>query len=340
MGGATGVRRRGIGVLPQVEEWLRCRTSGAADWPVEKLLAAKGATTVSVVLPARDERATVGEIVATIRRDLVEAVPLVDEVLVIDSRSADDTAAVAAAAGARVVAQDDVLPALPPMSGKGEALWKSMHVARGDLIVFVDADLRDFSSTFVTGLLGPLLTDPSVGYVKACYDRPYAAGERLVPGGGGRVTELVARPLINMHWPLLAGVLQPLSGEYAGRRTLLERLPFVTGYGVELGLLVDVLELAGLDAIAQVDLGVRLHRHQSAEALGGMASQIMQTAWSRLERQGHVVRLEPTSTTLTQFRRSGDGHEARVSDVAVGERPPVIDVPDYSAVQARVSSRG
>lgn len=318
-------------MLPQVEEWLRDRMSGAADWPVEKLLAAKGATTVSVVLPARDERATVGEIVSTIRRDLVEDAPLVDEVLVIDSRSTDDTAAVAAAAGARVVAQDTVLPELPPMSGKGEALWKSMHVARGDLLVFVDADLREFSSTFVTGLLGPLLTDPSVGYVKACYDRPYVAGDRFVPAGGGRVTELVARPLINMHWPLLAGILQPLAGEYAGRRTLLERLPFVTGYGVELGMLVDVLELAGLDAIAQVDLGVRVHRHQSAEALGAMAGQILQTAWSRLERQGRAVRLEPTSTTLTQFRRTGEGHEAHVSDVGVGERPPMIDVPDYSA---------
>ncbi|MGH3376177.1 MAG: glucosyl-3-phosphoglycerate synthase [Actinoallomurus sp.] len=319
-------------MLPQVEEWLRTRKSCAEDWPVDKLLAAKGDTTVSVVLPARDERETVGEIVAAIRRDLVDGVPLVDEVLVIDSRSVDDTAEVAAAAGARVVAQDAVLPELPPMSGKGEALWKSLHVARGDVIVFVDADLRDFSSSFVTGLLGPLLTDPSVCYVKACYDRPYVADGKYVAGGGGRVTELVARPLINMHWPQLAGVLQPLSGEYAGRRSVLERLPFVTGYGVELGLLVDVLELAGLDAIAQVDLGTRVHRHQSTEALGGMSSQIMQTAWSRLERQGRVVRLEPLSTTLTRFRRDGDGHEARTSDVAVGERPPVIDVPDYSAV--------
>ncbi|GLY75378.1 glucosyl-3-phosphoglycerate synthase [Actinoallomurus iriomotensis] len=316
-------------MLPQVEDWLRRRTSSAADWPVEELLEAKGGTTVSVVLPARDERETVGEIVAAIRRDLVDGAPLVDEVIVVDSRSTDDTAAVAAAAGALVVAQDDVLPQLPPMSGKGEALWKSMHVARGDLLVFVDADLRDFTSAFVAGLLGPLLTDPSVGYVKACYDRPFVNGGTTVAHGGGRVTELVARPLINMHWPLLAGVLQPLGGEYAGRRALLERLPFVTGYGVELGLLVDVLEYAGLDAIAQVDLGTRVHRHQSAEALGGMSGQIMQTAWSRLERQGRVVRLEPPSTTLTQFRRVADGHEIRLSDVAVGERPPVIEVADH-----------
>jgi len=316
-------------LLPQVEDWLRRRMSSTADWPIDKLLAAKGDTTVSVVLPARNERETVGEIVAAIRRDLVDEAPLVDEVVVIDSRSVDDTAVVATAAGARVVAQDAVLPGLPPMSGKGEALWKSMHVAHGDVIVFVDADLRNFSSSFVTGMLGPLLTDPSISYVKACYDRPYVNGGTTVAHGGGRVTELVARPLINMHWPLLAGVLQPLSGEYAGRREVLERLPFVTGYGVELGMLVDVLELAGLDAIAQVDLGVRVHSHQSAEALGGMSGQIMQTAWSRLERQGRIVRLESPSTTLTQFRRDGEGHEVRISDVAVGERPPAIDVPDY-----------
>jgi glucosyl-3-phosphoglycerate synthase len=322
---------RGDQVLPQVQEWLLSRTSSAADWPVERLLAAKGDTTVSVVLPARDEQETVGEIVATIRRDLVAGVPLVDEVLVVDSRSVDDTAEVAAAAGARVVAQDAVLPDMPPMSGKGEALWKSLHAASGDIIVFVDADLRNFSSAFVTGLLGPLLTDPAVCYVKACYDRPYISGGLTVAGGGGRVTELVARPLINMHWPLLAGFVQPLSGEYAGRRAMLERLPFVTGYGVELGLLVDVLEFAGLDAIAQVDLGTRVHSHQSAEALGGMSGQIMHTAWSRLERQGRVVRLEPPATTLTQFRRDGDGHEVRVSDVAVGERPPMIEVPAYAS---------
>jgi glucosyl-3-phosphoglycerate synthase len=317
-------------VLPQVETWLRDRMSSSADWPADTLLAAKGETTVSVVLPARDERETVGGIVAAIRRDLMEGVPLVDEVLVVDSCSVDDTAEVAAAAGARVVAQDAVLPELPPMSGKGEALWKSLHAARGDLLVFVDADLRNFSTTFVTGLLGPLLTDPSVCYVKACYDRPYVSDGTVVAGGGGRVTELVARPLINMHWPLLAGVLQPLSGEYAGRRQVLERVPFVTGYGVELGLLIDVLEIEGLDAIAQVDLGTRTHRHQSAEDLGRMSGQILQTAWSRLSRQGMVIPLEHPSTTLTQFRRHGDGHQVSIRDVAVGERPPMIDVPAYA----------
>ncbi len=217
-----------------------------------------------------------------------------------------------------MVAQDAVLPGQGRMSGKGEALWKSLYATSGDLLVFVDADLREFTSSYVTGLLGPLLTDPSVGYVKGCYDRPLVDGEHRVEGGGGRVTELVARPLISMHWPLLAGVMQPLGGEYAGRRALLERLPFVTGYGVELGLLLDVYQDSGLDAIAQVDLGRRVHAHQSTEALGAMSGQIMLTAWSRLERHGRMVPLEAPSTALTRFHRGPHGHDARTTDVAVG----------------------
>lgn len=343
-------------MLPEVDAWLRRRTSAAKDWPARRLLAAKGCQRISVVLPARDERLTVGAIVSEIRRELVERVPLVDEIVVIDSRSTDDTAAVAAAAGAEVVAQDAVLPGLPPMSGKGEALWKSLAATSGDLLVFIDADLRDFTASYVTGLLGPLLTDPAVGYVKGCYDRPYvlangtaagigegigdgtaagiangtAGNAGVVPGGGGRVTELVARPLINLHWPLLAGVMQPLGGEYAGRRAILEQVPFVTGYGVELGLLVDVLELAGLDAIAQVDLGVRVHRHQSTEALGAMSGQIMFTAWSRMERQGSLISLRAPSTTLAQFGRDASGFGVSLRDMGVSERPPMIDIPDYA----------
>ncbi|MDP9842045.1 glucosyl-3-phosphoglycerate synthase [Streptosporangium lutulentum] len=290
--------------------------------------------TVSVVLPARDEEGTVGEIVTAIRRDLMEAVPLVDELVVIDSRSVDETAVRAARAGARVIAQDEILPDLKPLDGKGEALWKSLAVTSGDLLVFIDADLREFRTSFVTGLLGPLFDDPGVVYVKGCYDRPL----QNVQSGGGRVTELVARPLLNLHWPLLAGFVQPLAGEYAGRRSVLERVPFVTGYGVELGLLIDLLDLAGLDALAQVDLGRRVHSHQSTEALGGMAAQILQTSWSRLERQNKMVSLHTPSTRLAQFRRDTDGesrsggsggHHATVRDVAVAERPPMITVPGY-----------
>ncbi|GAA3120428.1 glucosyl-3-phosphoglycerate synthase [Planomonospora alba] len=314
-------------MLPEVEAWLRSRTSSSADWPLARLLEARGDTTVSVVLPARDEGATVGEIVTAIRRELMEAVPLVDELVVIDSRSTDDTAARAAAAGARVVAQDEILPDLKPLDGKGEALWKSLAATSGDLLVFVDADLREFRTSFVTGLLGPLLADPGVAYVKGCYDRPLADAH----AGGGRVTELVARPLLNLHWPRLAGFVQPLAGEYAGRRSVLERVPFVTGYGVELGLLIDLLELCGLDALAQVDLGRRIHSHQSVEALGGMAAQIMQTSWSRLERQGKMVPLHTPAPTLAQFRRERGGHRATVRDVAVAERPPMVTVPGYGS---------
>jgi glucosyl-3-phosphoglycerate synthase len=307
-------------MLPEVCGWLRRRTSSAGDWPVRDLVAAKGNTTVSVVLPARDERETIGEIVRVIRRDLDG---LVDEVVVIDSRSCDDTARVAARAGARVHAQDEILPQLQPLDGKGEALWKSLAVTDGDVLVFVDADIRKFRSSLVCGVLGPLLADPTVVYVKGCYDRPLHGA----PNGGGRVTELVARPLINLHWPQLAGFVQPLAGEYAGRRSALERVPFLTGYGVELGLLIDLLDLAGLDAFAQVDLGSREHAPQSTEALGGMAAQIMLAAWSRLRRQGKIEAAHEPSGCLAQFRRCPVGHDVTVRDVRISERPPMMTVP-------------
>lgn len=321
----TGGRR----VLPEVEEWLRTRTTASADWPLDALLAAKGGTTISVVLPARNEQETVGEIAAAVRRDLMEAAPLVDELVVVDSRSTDDTAARAVRAGAKVFGQDEILPGLPAMDGKGDVLWKSLAVTTGDLLVFVDADLREFRTSFVTGLLGPLLADPSVVLVKGCYDRPLReAGE-----GGGRVTELVARPLLNLHWPMLAGFVQPLAGEYAARRAVLERVPFATGYGVELGLLIDLLDQAGLGALAQVDLGRRVHSHQSTEALGVMAGQIMHTAWSRLERQCKLISLHTPASGLTQFRRGPAGHLPVTRDVLPGERPPMLDIPEYAAAR-------
>lgn len=319
--------RPGIGA--DVHGWLAKRSSRASEWPAGELLAAKGVTSVSVVIPARDEESTVGSIVATIRQELVERVPLVDEILVVDSRSSDRTAEVAAAAGARVVAQDTVLAWLPRRDGKGEALWKGLAASEGDLVVFIDADLHEFSPDFVTGLLGPLLTDPAVAFIKGFYHRPFDHQALTVPDGGGRVTELVARPLLNMYWPELAGFVQPLAGEYAGRRAVLEQVPFVTGYGVELGLLVDMVELVGLDAMAQVDLGSRRHTHQNNEALGRMAGQIMLTAFERLQRQGRIVMSEPPATVLAQFRRGDSGYgvhrELVVSDIAVPERPPLAD---------------
>ncbi|MFE7115906.1 glucosyl-3-phosphoglycerate synthase [Streptomyces sp. NPDC057654] len=311
-------------MLEEVEHWLKQRSWSAAERPLDQLLAAKRAAgalgTVSVVLPALDEEATVGAIVATIRRELMDGpVPLVDELVVLDSGSTDRTAEVAAAAGARVVHRDAVLPRLPALPGKGEVLWRSLLATSGEIVCFVDADLREFSADFVSGIVGPLLTDPDVHFVKAMYDRPLgdAAGQ------GGRVTELVARPLLNLHWPRLAGFVQPLGGEYAARRSLLERLPFPVGYGVELGLLVDALHTVGLDALAQVDVGVRLHRHQDGQALGRMAAAIYRTAQLRLAR-GHLVR-----PVLTQFDRGEGGFVARTHAVDTEERPPMAEIPEY-----------
>ncbi|MEU6211624.1 glucosyl-3-phosphoglycerate synthase [Streptomyces sp. JL4002] len=311
-------------MLEEVERWLADRSWSAADRPLDQLLDRKRAagTTVSVVLPALDEEATVGAIVETIRRELMEdlPVPLVDELVVVDSGSGDRTAEVAAKAGARVVHRDEILPRIPAVPGKGEVLWRSLLVTGGDVVCFVDADLRDFSASFVSGIVGPLLTDPDVQFVKAMYDRPLGDA----PGQGGRVTELVARPLLNLHWPQLAGFVQPLGGEYAVRRSLLERLPFPVGYGVELGLLVDALHTVGLDALAQVDVGVRLHRHQGGQALGRMAAAIYRTAQVRLSR-GHLVRPE-----LTQFERGPEGFVPRTYPVDTEERPPMADVEEYA----------
>ncbi|MFB7258578.1 glucosyl-3-phosphoglycerate synthase [Streptomyces nojiriensis] len=311
-------------MLEEVERWLADRSWSAADRPLDQLLDRKRAagTTVSVVLPALDEEATVGAIVEVIRRELIEGlpVPLVDELVVIDSGSADRTAEIAAKAGARVVHRDDILPRVPALPGKGEVLWRSLLATDGDIVCFVDADLRDFSAAFVSGIVGPLLTDPDVQFVKAMYDRPLGDA----PGQGGRVTELVARPLLNLHWPQLAGFVQPLGGEYAVRRSLLERLPFPVGYGVELGLLVDALHTVGLDALAQVDVGVRVHRHQDGQALGRMAAAIYRTAQVRLSR-GHLVRPE-----LTQFERGPEGFVPRTHPVDTEERPPMAGIEEYA----------
>ncbi|MFF7410669.1 glucosyl-3-phosphoglycerate synthase [Streptomyces lydicus] len=321
-------------MLEEVERWLTSRSWSAADRPLGQLLEAKRQTgrTVSVVLPALDEEATVGAIVATIRAALMTGtVPLVDELVVLDSGSSDRTAEVAAAAGARVVHRDTVLPRLPALPGKGEVLWRSLLVTSGDIVCFIDADLREFSATFVSGIIGPLLTDPEIQFVKAMYDRPLEAGAHTGGAGagqGGRVTELVARPVLNLHWPQLAGFVQPLGGEYAARRSLLERLPFPVGYGVELGLLVDALHTVGLDALAQVDVGVRKHRHQDGQALGRMAAAIYRTAQLRLAR-GHLVR-----PRLTQFDRGEQGFVPRTTDVDTEERPPMAEIPEYAARRA------
>ncbi|MEV6872915.1 glucosyl-3-phosphoglycerate synthase [Amycolatopsis sp. NPDC051128] len=322
---------------PEVRRWLAARTSAAGDWPVRDLVAAKGNTTVSVVLPAHNEAETVGLIVEMVRELMMRRHRLVDELVVVDSCSTDATAEVAEAAGATVVRQDEVLSHLPPLTGKGEALWKGLYATSGDVVAFIDADLIGCPPEFVTGLLGPLLADRGVAYVKGLYRRPLIRAGHVEPDGGGQVTELVARPLLNLYWPRLAGFVQPLAGEYAGRREVLEAVPFVSHYGIEIALLIDLLELVGLDALAQVDLGERRHRNQGTEALGRMSAQVMLTAFDRLERQGRG-RAPDAPARLAQFRHvaaaGGGRREALVTDVTVPERPPLATVREMAAAAA------
>ena len=262
-------------MLPAVEDWFAARTWHRPQWTVSELVSAKAGRTVSVVLPALDEETTVGAVVAALR----PLVPtgLVDELVVIDSGSTDRTAAVAAAAGADVVHLHAVLPDLAPRPGKGEALWRSLAATGGDVLVFVDADLVDTDPGMVVALLGPILTEHAVHLVKSCYRRPLGDAH----DGGGRVTELLARPLLAALRPELSGIVQPLGGEYVLSREFAESVPFAAGYGVEIGLLLDAHARYGLAGLAQVNLGVRRHRNRSLAQLGVMARQITATAFDR-----------------------------------------------------------
>jgi hypothetical protein len=315
-----------------------------ADWPLEHVLAAKRELpdgSISVVVPALNEERTVGAIVSKIRHALMERTGLIDELIVIDSGSADRTAQVARAAGARVLTREDILPHVPVQSGKGEVLWRSLFASQGTYLCFIDADLEYFDPLVIPALLGPMLTDPVVRLVKASYDRPLAVPGATVGERGGRVTELVARPLINLLWPQAATIVQPLAGEYAATRSLLESLPFPVGYGVEFAVLIDTLLTLGIDAIAQVDIGRRIHSHQDDLALGRMAMEVMQAAWRRSPLRAHG---EPhISAQMTQFIRHGDAFHTSVQAIHVDERPPAITIPAYAQTRkaaARQESRG
>lgn len=292
------------------------RAFSHADFPLDLLLRSKQAT-LTVVLPAREVADTVGEIVERI----LGLDGLVDQVLVVDADSADGSAEVARAAGAEVVSEGDLggrdltqsedddphgpspavreaLAAFGPVRGKGDAMWRALAAARGDLVAYIDSDTRDFDPAFITGIFGPLLCKPDVEFVKASYRRPFTAGDTVVPDGGGRVSQLTARPLLEAFYPDLAGLTQPLAGEIAARRTLLERLPFATGYAVETAMLLDVRELVGAGAIAQVDLGERRNQHQPLPALRPMADEVLAVVCERLRREGRLRDGGPTDTIL------------------------------------------
>jgi glucosyl-3-phosphoglycerate synthase len=304
--------------------WFTRRTFRAADYDPDRLASRKAelGITVSVVLPALNEADTVGDVVASCVS--LRGV-LVDEVVVIDGNSSDGTAGIATEAGARVHQHTDILPEYGAALGKGDALWRSLTVTSGDIVVFCDTDIRNPDPRFVWGLLGPLLHVDEVQFVKAFYERPVEMAGVLHATGGGRVTELTARPLLNLFWPQLAGLVQPLSGEYAGRRSLLEGLPFFTGYGVEIGHLIDTLDLHGAEAIAQVDLAERIHRNQHMSSLSRMAYGIMQVAGRRLAAEGRLHHFDDSvARSYLQFERDEDGGVSpREAAVPVTERPAI-----------------
>jgi glucosyl-3-phosphoglycerate synthase len=278
------------------------RSFGHADFSLARLLERKRQS-LTVVLPAREVADTVGTIVERI----LALEGLVDQVLVVDADSEDGSAEVARAAGAEVHAQQELRPELGEVLGKGDAMWRALEVARGDLIAYIDADTRDFAPDFVTGLFGPLICEPDVEFVKATYRRPFTVGASELPDGGGRVSQLTARPLLAAFYPDIAGLTQPLAGEIAARRSLLERLPFATGYAVETAMLLEVRELVGAGAMVEVDVGERRNHHQSLDALRPMAEQVLSVVCERLRREGRL-------------------HDGGAKDSIV-HRPPVAHIP-------------
>ena len=314
-----------------VDRWLVENTFHAREFSaLDDLVALKRqqGVTISVGLPALNEEATIGHEIEILRRALMDEVPFLDEIVVIDGGSDDWTAEVARRLGIPTYHHADILPEAGALSGKGEALWKSLHVLRGDLIAWVDTDIRNIHPKFVYGLLGPLLREPRIGYVKGYYRRPLEAGTRRDEIGGGRVTELTARPLLNLFYPELAGVIQPLAGEYAGRREVLEQIPFFTGYGVEIGLLIDVFSRFGLDRIGQVDLETRVHRNRELTSLSLMAFAIIQAVMTRVGGRLQAPLAEEMHTAMKLLSPEG-GRFLEVREIQEHERPPIITIPGY-----------
>ena len=309
---------------PAVRGWFERRTITSDGPSVADLVSIKRSSgrTVAVCLPALDEAPTVGRICTLISEELV-SVGLVDELVVMDSGSSDRTREIAQDAGATVFRASEVLPEAGPVGnpGKGESLWKSLAVIDSDLVVWMDSDTRNFETHFVTRLIAPLLQDPSVSFVKAFYERPLETGTAFTERGGGRVTEIAVRPLINLLAPRLAGFIQPLSGEYASRTTLLRRLPFATGYDVDLLLLLDVIDTDSLDAVTQVDLGRRVHRNRDTDSLGRMSFQIIRGLLTRLERTGAIKLADDLPRAILQFVRQQGGYLSETASVGNEERP-------------------
>ncbi len=317
-----------------VDKWFAENTFNSEEFKdLERLVAMKEAqnVTISLGLPTLNEEKTIGKIIKTVQNWLMTKIPLLDEIVLIDSGSTDYTVEIARDYGIPVYQHSDILPQYDSFRGKGEALWKSLHVLNGDLIAWIDTDIVNIHPRFVYGILGPLLRHNTIQYVKGFYRRPLKVDGSLQAGGGGRVTELVARPLFNLFYPELSGIVQPLAGEYAGQRAVLERLPFYIGYGVETGLLLNLVECCGISSIAQVDLRRRIHRNQTLGALSRMAFAIIQVFIDHLERRQKVELLSEVNRTMKIIRYATDSYTLEEHPISDQRRPPIITIPEYRA---------
>lgn len=315
-----------------VDKWFAENTFHAEEFSNLKDLLAlkeKQGSTISLALPTLNEEATVGKVIRTVKKELMEKYPLLDEIVLIDSNSTDRTRQIAKSLDIPVYIHQHLLPEMGSRPGKGEALWKSLLVTKGDIIAWIDTDIVNIHPRFVYGIIGPLLLNRNIQFVKGFYRRPLRVGDKVQAGGGGRVTELTARPLLNLFYPELSGVVQPLSGEYAGRREALEKATFASGYGVETGLLIDIFEQYGLRAIAQVDLLERIHHNQELEALGKMSFAIIQTVLRKLEPRFERSIIEEVNKTMKLIKYAKGGYYLEVEEVAERERPPMITIPAY-----------
>ena len=316
----------------KIDNWIQENTyHHSAFEDLEKLVKEKKQQNlkISLCIPTLNEEKTIGKEIVLFNSELVTRFPLLDEIAVIDSGSTDKTLEVAQSFGADTYLASEILPNLDSKKGKGENLWKAIYQLKGDIIVYIDADIKNIHPRFVYGLLAPLIYNKKTKYVKAFYDRPLAFSEGIRPSGGGRVTEILIRPLFSLFFPELSAIIQPLSGEYAVRREVLEKLPFPIGYGVETAHLLDIYREYGIEAFAQTDLDQRVHRNQETISLGKMAFGILQTFLLRMKSYGMMTDIPELSTILRQFQVHDDVFESIELEIVEEERPPMITIPEY-----------
>lgn len=317
--------------MNNINKWLKEKTFHYKDFNVTELVKLKEEKKlkISLCFPTLNEEKTIGKSIVVMKSELMIRYPLIDELAVIDSGSTDKTCEIAKAFGADLYISADCLKKEGSYKGKGENMWKALHLLKGDIIVFIDADISNIHHRFAYGLIGPLLKKPGVRYVKAFYNRPFRNEHGILPSGGGRVTEILIRPLFSQFFPALTGVVQPLSGECAGYREIFENISFPVGYGVETGMLIDIYKKWGLDVIAQTNLDLRIHRNQDIASLGKMSFGILQTFWKRLNKYKKGLSLSPEALTLRQMLVKNSGYEINEKVIEEIERKPIIEIPDY-----------